>query len=167
MEIPSSKPLKSSVLLRDVIVLDLPVFYEQQLDPDATFMTAFTAKDPTDREAFIAQWSKILSDETAVIQTILFERQIAGYVLSHSWFGEPEISYWLGKSYWGSGIASTALTMFLEKFEIRPLYARAAKDNVASIRVLEKCGFAIVGEGKGYANARGAEVDEFILKLET
>ncbi|MDX6482371.1 MAG: hypothetical protein QOE95_142, partial [Gaiellaceae bacterium] len=41
----------------------------------------------------------------------------------------------------------------------------AAKDNVASLRVLEKCGFKIVGEGKGFSNARGEEVEEFLLEL--
>jgi RimJ/RimL family protein N-acetyltransferase len=55
--------------------------------------------------------------------------------------------------------------MFLELFEARPIGARVAKDNVASIRVLEKCGFEVAGENKGFANARGEETEEFIFKL--
>ena len=47
----------------------------------------------------------------------------------------------------------------------RPMYARVVKDNIASLRVLEKCGFTICGEGKGFAYARGEEVEEFILRL--
>jgi RimJ/RimL family protein N-acetyltransferase len=39
-----------------------------------------------------------------------------------------------------------------------------AKDNLASRRVLEKCGFTVCGEGRGYANARGMEIEEFILR---
>jgi RimJ/RimL family protein N-acetyltransferase len=48
----------------------------------------------------------------------------------------------------------------------RPLYARVAKDNVASIRVLERCGFEVCGEDRGFSNARSEEVEEYILKLE-
>ena len=33
-------------------------------------------------------------------------------------------------------------------------------------RVMEKCGFTICGEGKGFAGARGQEVEDFILRLE-
>ena len=47
----------------------------------------------------------------------------------------------------------------------RPIYGRAAKDNVASIRVMENCGFRISGYDKGFANARGEEIEEAILEL--
>ena len=80
--------------------------------------------------------------------------------------GHPEVSYWLGKEFWGKGIATAALRAFLEIVQERPMYARAASDNVASIRVLEKCGFVISGKGKGFANARGNEVEEYVLILE-
>jgi RimJ/RimL family protein N-acetyltransferase len=81
--------------------------------------------------------------------------------------GQPEVTYWIGKEYWGNGVATRALSAFLESARVRPLHARAAKDNVASLRVLEKCGFVITGEDKGFSNARGEEVEEFILTLTT
>ena len=56
--------------------------------------------------------------------------------------------------------------MFLEFVTVRPLYARAAKDNIGSRRVLEKCGFVICGEDKGFAHARGAEIEEYVLRLD-
>lgn len=77
-----------------------------------------------------------------------------------------EVSYWIGKEYWGKGIATRALSEFLSELTDRPLYARAAKDHLASLRVLEKCRFAIVGEDKGFASARGRETEEFVLELE-
>ena len=43
--------------------------------------------------------------------------------------------------------------------------ARAAADNAASLRVLAKCGFEVVGEDRGFANARGEEIDEYVLEL--
>ena len=47
-----------------------------------------------------------------------------------------------------------------------PLYARAASDNAASIRVLTKCGFRIAGEGRGFAHGRNEETDEVVLRLD-
>lgn len=158
--------LSRRILLRDIIESDLPIFFQQQLDPTANYMAAFTVKDPADRDAFTAHWTKILSDDTITKKTILFEGQVVGHVASFEQFGNLEVTYWIGKEYWGKGIATKALSAFLSCMKTRPLYARAAKDNSASIRVLEKCGFTITGEDKGFSNARGEEVEEFILKLE-
>src|SRR5712691_5417534 len=76
-------PLTSDILLRDVTENDLPIFFDQQLDSDANHMAAFTAKNPADRDAFTAHWTRILGDETITIKTILFNGYVAGYVLSH------------------------------------------------------------------------------------
>jgi RimJ/RimL family protein N-acetyltransferase len=48
----------------------------------------------------------------------------------------------------------------------RPLHARVAYDNVASHRVLEKCGFRVVATERSFAQARTAEIEEFVLRLE-
>ena len=154
-----------SVELREVTTDDLPIFFEQQLDPAAHHMAAFTRGDPANREAFMAHWARILRDDTVITKTILFDGRVAGHVASFVRFGEPEVTYWIGREYWGRGVATRALEAFLAELETRPLYARAAQDNVASIRVLEKCGFAITGHDRGFANARGEEVEEAILKL--
>ena len=158
----------SQLLLRNVIADDLPIFYEQQLDPEANYMAAFTTKDPADREAFMRHWQKILADEDNTIKTIISAGEVAGSVSSYrdEEMEGPEVTYWLGKSYWGQGIATRALTAFLDMVQVRPIFGRVAKDNHASRRVLEKCGFTICGEGRGYANARGAEIEEFILRRE-
>jgi RimJ/RimL family protein N-acetyltransferase len=153
------------VVLREVAEEDLPTFFEQQRDPDANYMAAFTAKDPSDHEAFTAHWQRILSDETNTTRTILFNNQVAGHIASYIHSGTPEVTYWLGREYWGRGVASRALLLFLDLVTARPLYARAAKDNVGSLRVLEKCGFTITGEDRGFANARGEETEEWLLEL--
>ena len=158
--------MASRLLLRDVVEDDLPIFYEQQLDPDANYMAAFTTKDPTNRDAFTAHWNRILADATVIIKTIVFGGQVVGSVLSYEEGGKPEVSYWLGKEYWGRGLATHALAEFLAYGNrARPIYARVAKDNVGSRRVLEKCGFTIIGEAKGFANARGEEIEELLLAL--
>ena len=158
--------MTNELYLRDVVHADLPIFFENQLDPEANYMAAFTAKDPTNQEAFTAHWHRILAYETVIIKTITFDGQVAGSVSSYEDEGKPEVTYWLGKEYWGKGIATAALTEFLTHHnKTRPIYARVAKDNLGSRRVLEKCGFAIIGESRGFANARGQEIEEFLLEL--
>jgi RimJ/RimL family protein N-acetyltransferase len=154
------------VLLREVKESDLPIFFEQQLDPDANYMAAFTSKDPSDKAAFLTHWKNILSNRDIQKMTILCNGGVAGSILKFEQFGNPEVCYWIGKQFWGKGIATCALLHFLPNIKVRPVYARAAKDNHASIRVLEKCGFERFDEDKGYSHARGKEVEEFILKLE-
>lgn len=153
------------VLLREVAPDDLPIFYEQQRDPAGVHMAAFTMQDPDDRAAFDAHWAYILADPNVVFRTILADGQVAGSVLSYVGDIGPEISYWLGREFWGRGIATAALRAFLKAQTARPLFARAAADNAGSLRVLEKCGFAITGQEKGYAGARKAVIDEVVLEL--
>ena len=46
------------------------------------------------------------------------------------------------------------------------VFARAAADNIGSITVLQKCGFKIIGKNKDFANGRGEETEEYILRLD-
>ncbi len=160
-------PQTTEILLRDVTETDLPIFFEHQRDPAANFMAAFTSRDPADRDAFAAHWKRILNDDTVVVKTIVFEGNVVGSVATFvdKEFGKPEITYWIGKEYWGMGLATQALSKLLRDIRVRPIYGRAAKDNVASIRVMEKCGFTISGYSKGFANARAKEIEEVILEL--
>lgn len=150
------------ILLRDVIESDLPILFEQQLDPEATAMAAFPSRD---KEAFMAHWTKIMADSSLVFKTILFDGQVAGSLLCFELLGEREVGYWIGREFWGKGIATQALTQLLGLVKTRPLFGHVAKHNIASRRVLEKCGFTLIGEDK-YINPGGEEVEEFIFRLE-
>ena len=141
------------VLLRDVIASDLPIFFEHQLDPEANAMAAFPARD---RQAFMAHWNRILDDETLFKQTILCDGHVAGNIVSWEQSGEQEVGYWIGRQYWGRGVATRALAAFLRHVQVRPLIAYVVKHNIASRRVLEKCGFTISGE----------DAEGFILTLQ-
>lgn len=155
----------SNIILRNVIEDDLPIFFKHQQNREANYMAAFTSIDPSDWDSFTTHWNKILTDKDIMKQTIIIENNVVGHISRFEQFGEPEVSYWIGKEYWGKGIATKALREFLKHITIRPLYARAAKDNAGSLKVLEKCGFVITGEDSGYSNARGEDVEEFILTL--
>jgi RimJ/RimL family protein N-acetyltransferase len=151
------------VRLREVTEDDLPIFYEQQADPEANAMAAFPARD---REAFAEHWAKVLADDSVSKKTILFDGHVAGNIMRFEQSGQPLVGYWIGRNYWGKGIATRALSEFLGQVAARPLYARVAKHNVASIRVLEKCGFTVAGEDKASSTAGEDEVEEVVMRLD-
>lgn len=159
--------MATDVLLRDVTEEDIPIFFEQQLDPAANYMAAFTARDPADRAAFMARWDRIRADDSITKQTILLDGQVAGSVVAFvaPWSSKLEVAYWIGRAFWGKGIATRALAALLRSVQVRPIYARAARDNIGSLRVLEKCGFTVAGYERGFAHARGEEVEEVVLEL--
>ncbi len=157
--------MKSNMLLREVQDDDLAIFFANQQDAEASHMVAFTKRDPNDRDAFMAHLAKIRSDDTVTIRTIVVDGQVAGNIAQFENEGKFEVGYWIGKKYWGQGIATAALSQFLTEVKVRPLHANVAKDNIGSMRVLEKCGFVIVGHDRNFAKARGEVIDEVIMKL--
>lgn len=154
--------METTIQLRDVTETDLPIFFEQQLDREATEMASFPSRT---RDAFMTHWHKIMAEKSVLIKTILFNGEIAGNVVCFEQLGEREVGYWLGREYWGKGIATHALEEFLKEIETRPLYAHVAKHNIGSKRVLEKCGFTVVAEDRFFSEVFGKNIDEYILKL--
>ena len=145
--------MENNVFLRDVIDDDLPIFFEQQNDPIANEMAAFPARD---RGAFMAHWHRVKENVKNLHKTIVYSGQVAGNMVSFDMEGHREVGYWLGREFWGKGIASKALAEFLSYETTRPLYGVVVKHNVGSRRVLEKCGFQVVRE----------EGDEIFLLLD-
>jgi RimJ/RimL family protein N-acetyltransferase len=154
--------MTNEVRLRAVEDADLPVFFAHQLDPEAVRMAAFPSRD---RDAFMAHWAKIRSTPLETItRTILFQGRVAGHLGSWVQAGQREVAYWLGREFWGRGIATAALGLFLAELKTRPLHAHVIKHNVGSIRVLQKCGFVSTGSEK-FPGATGAEIEEVVLTL--
>jgi RimJ/RimL family protein N-acetyltransferase len=141
---------------------DLLVFFEQQNDPDAIKMAAFP---PRDYNAFMEHWTNILNDDNVLKRTIIYYDQIAGNIVSFTRSEKREVGYWLGKNYWGHGIATQALSKFIKEENYRPLYAHVAKHNLASIRVLKKCGFILVGLDEDFFNENGDRIEGLIMEL--
>lgn len=155
--------MPGDLVLREPVEADLPIFYEQQLDPVAAEMAAFP---PRAREPFMAHWKKIMADRSVRLRTILSEGSVAGNVVSFEQSGEREVGYWLGREYWGRGIATAALRQFLEQETTRPLYAHVARHNIGSRRVLEKCGFRLLREDSGLSLEPGVVLEEYVLVLD-
>jgi RimJ/RimL family protein N-acetyltransferase len=152
-----------NVHLRDVRAGDLPALFQYQLDPAANRMAAV---NPRDEEEFHAHWMKLLGDRDIIAKAILVDDQVVGHISCFPRDGKDMIGYWIAKEHWGKGVARRGLALLLEQIQIRPLHAHVARNNVASIRVLERCGFAIVGYQKSPATDRFLECEEAVLMLE-
>jgi len=154
-------------LLRDVLEDDLDVLFEHWTDPESNRVAAFTAEDPHDRGAFDERWRRIRESDATCARAIDVDGVVVGSIGSWDNDGKREVTYWLGREHWGKGLATRALAEFIAEVERnRPLYAATAHDNIGSQRVLEKCGFRRFGTGRGFANARGDEIDEVLFRLD-
>lgn len=127
-----------TVELRPVEPGDLPVFFAHQRDTIAAEMAGFPARD---HATFTRSWKRMLANDGVATSTILCDGSVAGHIACAIYSGRYEVSYWLGRAFWGRGVATRALASFLARVTVRPVYAHVAKHNIASARVLEKCGF--------------------------
>jgi RimJ/RimL family protein N-acetyltransferase len=142
------------VELREALPSDREILFEHQRDPEAAAMAAFPSRD---RDAYAAHWAKIHADPTTIFRTILADGEVAGNVGSWVEDGERDVGYSIGRSYWGRGIATRALEAFLALDKERPLFAHVARHNIASRRVLAKCGFVEVG----------GDAEELVVRLDS
>lgn len=156
---------KLDIKFRRTEAADLDNFFNFQLDKEASYLAAFTPKDPADKTTYLKKYTKFLNDKTINMQTIIVNNIIAGSISKFEIEGEAEITYWIDKKFWGNGIATASLKNLLTIEKTRPIFGRTAFDNFGSQRVLEKCGFVKIGTDKGFANARQMEIEEFIYKL--
>jgi RimJ/RimL family protein N-acetyltransferase len=153
------------VLLRPVEDRDLEAIYRQMTDPASIRMAAFTPEQ-TDRRAVLERISRLRADTSVSYRVIDVDGAAAGTIGSFRIDDQPEVTYWVDRALWGKGVASAALQILLSETAERPLYARAASDNLGSLRVLEKAGFRRIGVDRGFAAGRGEEIEETILRLD-
>ena len=133
-----------TIELRPVRDEDLDVFYEHQADPEWAAMAVFESRD---RESFFAHQRRLFANPQIVNRAVLADGEVCGRI--GSWIdddGRRLVGYGYGRQFWGRGIASEALRLYLAELTVRPLYAFVALSNLGSIRVLEKAGFTPVGE---------------------
>lgn len=176
------------VKLREARREDVPLFFEHQSDLEGMRMVGSVRPNHLDRDAYIVRWEGFLANDTLIKRAIVLTDSAGGGEIivgsincfervpdparPCTIFPGPEIGYWLGREHWGKGIASEAVRLFLADVTRRPLYARAASDNVGSLRVLQKAGFREIGREMFFANMRGAdgkgeEIEETLMVLAT
>jgi RimJ/RimL family protein N-acetyltransferase len=150
-------------VLRDVTKADIDVFYEQQRDPQAAAMAVFPTRD---REAFDAHWQRVLADDSNVARTIVDEGAVAGNIGCWEQDGRRFVGYWLGREFWGRGVATAALSELAAELDERPLHAWVVTTNVGSVRVLEKCGFVEVERHADHNQHTGRVIEEILYRLD-
>lgn len=152
------------IQIRDVIESDFPIFFEHQCDAASARMAAFGTK-VRNKSELAARWKKSLTHASTTQKAIVESGNVIGFVANFMRERQLEVTYWIARSHWGRGIATAALSQLLQCVTARPIHASAAKDNVASLRVLEKCGFTIRGSNRAFASARDEEIEEVFLEL--
>ena len=153
---------EESVRLRPVQPGDLPRMYDLQLDPESNRMAVTI---PRTREAFDSHWAKALDDPRNIVRVILVGEELVGTISCFPMDGQDHVGYWIDRASWGMGIASRALHLLLQEVTKRPLVATAATSNRASLRVLQKCGFAVEQVRLSPASERYPECEEAVLVL--
>lgn len=152
-----------TVVLRPVLPEDLSALFEFQRDAEAAAMAAV---HPRRRDVFDTHWAKNLNDANVTARVILVGGVLVGSISCFRAEGRDFVGYWIDRSHWGRGIASRALAALLQEVPIRPLHARVARENVRSIRVLERCGFRLTGYRFAPGDERYIECEEAELILE-
>ena len=151
--------------LRDLDEDDLDAVFEMMRDAEAIALAAFTADDPDDRAAFDA-WVARNRARDGILSLVVTENGgFAGTIASFTVDGDREVSYWLARHAWGRGIATEALRLLVSREPERPLFARVAAHNAASIAVLEKNGFTEVSRNTEFAPGLGRETEEIVYAL--
>ena len=150
------------VRLRQVEDRDLDAFFEHQADQQAVEMAAFPARD---RHQFAAHWAKVRADDANVLRTIVADGQVAGNIGSWQQDGQQLLGYWVGRDFWGRGVATRALALLVDEVSVRPLYAHVVAHNVGSIRVLEKGGFRRDRGQEAKAQTSDDGIEELIFVL--
>ena len=145
---PERSDVYKDVQLRPVDQADLPILFEQQDDLEACTLARVSQRSRTN---FDAHWAKILADPSIDLRAIVWRGELAGYLVCFALWSDSEeerpvtprqVGYWLGRPYWGRGVATAALAQFLGVVAERPLLAFTSPHHRASQIVLERCGFA-------------------------
>lgn len=139
-----------SVTLRPVTEGDLPLIYKRQMDADSVRMSGV---NPRDADEFDRYWRETLADPSITARSIVADGEVVGLALCFKVNDLDTVGYWIGKEHWGRGIATAALALLVDEVETRPLHATCSRSNAGSVRVLEKCGFELLGYE--WAEARG------------
>ena len=151
--------------LRDLDDDDLDAIFEMMRDPAAVEMAAFTAADPDDRVAFDAWMARERTAAEVATYVVTENGGFAGTAALFSVEGDREVTYWIARHAWGRGVATEALRILVSREAERPLFARVAAHNAASLAVLTKVGFTELSRDIDFAPGVGREVEEIVLVL--
>jgi RimJ/RimL family protein N-acetyltransferase len=152
--------MSADVRLRPVEDDDIELFWQFEQDEEANRRAAFPSRP---RERFMPHWAKIRADPEKLLRTVLADGEVAGNVVSWHQDGKQWLGYWLGRDYWGRGVGTRAVRLFLDEMTIRPMYADPVEGNTGSVRLLEKLGFSRVDVPEPATAEYDGVVQRFVL----
>ncbi|MEO0482265.1 MAG: GNAT family N-acetyltransferase [Planctomycetota bacterium] len=150
------------ISLRRVLPADLPVLFDFQCDVVANQMAVV---NPRSSQGFAEHWDRVLADPQVFVRAVVEDGSLAGSVTCFPLHGKTWVGYWLGRRYWGRGIATQAVSLMLGDIHVRPLFARIAASNLASCRVVERLGFVAAETCHSPATDRFPACHETIYRL--
>ena len=153
------------IALREIEDDDLDAIFEMMRDPRSVASAAFTADDPDDRQAFDAWITRVRATPGADSFVVTANGGFAGTAAVFSVGDDREISFWIARSAQGRGVATEAARLLIAHEAQRPLFARVAAHNAASIAVLTKIGFTEVSRDAAFAPGSGGDVEEIVMTL--
>ena len=116
----------------------------------------------------MSQYDK--TDSPQVYPILLKDKTNVGYVQAvpaeHDIW---EIGYHIAKQFTSKGYATEAVTAFLpfimKHLKIQKIYGICDAENVASCKVLEKCGFNLEYEGFGLYQGKSTQIKKYVYKI--
>lgn len=134
--------------LRPVSVADAPAAFEWSSDPEATRFVSFaTHKEIAETVAYIQLQERRMSESSYVMWAIVIKAtaEIAGVFQVRVERKDAEVGFIIAARHWSKGIVSEALlaaVVFAQNsLGAERVHGVCNAENVASMRVFEKCGF--------------------------
>jgi len=135
--------------------------------PDEVFETLEDAAETL--EFLIGYYST--GEGPQVYPVLLKDQTYIGYVQAIPLDNDWEIGYHISGAYTGQGYATEAVSAFLpeimKKIGISSIKGVCLAENIASVKVMERCGFKKIYEGKGSYQGQERNICKFVFKLET
>ena len=131
--------------------------------PDEVFETVEDAASTID--FLMSQYEG--EDGPFVYPILLKDKTNIGYVQAvPAEDGVWEIGYHIAKQFTGKGYTTEAVSAFLpvimKQLEIQRIYGICDAENVASCKVLEKCGFNLEYEGPGNYQGKSTQIRKYV-----
>ncbi len=151
------------IQLRPVVRGDLRTLFLMQQDEAGNRLAG---TKPRSWEAFAERWEEVLIDPRVTARAIVVGAEILGAInVIPDDFG-TWLGYWIEREHWGRGVASTAVRLMLEEVSQRPIFARVATHNPASLRVLTRNGFVEIERQHRPATERFVACEVITLRLD-
>ena len=161
---------KENILLREFTPEDKERIAELANNPKISinlrdaFPNPYTIKDAED---FLNKYKSLKTSQIFAIEYMgLYAGNIGLHKGTDVYRKSAEIGYFLGEPYWNLGIMTKAVNLICDygfrEMDVVKIYAGIFEFNIASMRVLEKCGFvkeavlkkAVFKKGKFYDEVR-------------